>query len=124
MASSLSPSQTYNNDSAHVHVADFGFMEPVFSGSKAVRVNGDVRPSGDLLFETFQSSVHLRTSWDSSFDAHRLRWVLAQFHHTLTALDHDRTTGHVKDDSGDPRCFLRSKKDSRACHVFWRAEPP
>jgi hypothetical protein len=46
------------DDDAHMHMADFSFMESIFSGSKAVRVNGDVWPSGDVLFDAFQSSVH------------------------------------------------------------------
>jgi hypothetical protein len=50
------------DDATQVHMPDFSFMESIFSGSKAVRVNRDVWPSGDFPFDALQSSVHLQAS--------------------------------------------------------------
>ena len=60
------------DNAARVHMADFGFAEPV-PGCKAMRMNRDVRPSRNALFQSFQLKVHWVDLPDSSFDARQSR---------------------------------------------------
>src|SRR5215472_5148320 len=61
------------DNAAHVHMANFGFTESEFPGCKAMRMNRDIPPSRNLLFHSFQLSVHWVVLPDSSFDARQPR---------------------------------------------------
>src|SRR6516165_4402298 len=114
------------DNAAHVHMADFRFTESEFPGCKAMRMNRDVRPPRNVLFQCIQWCVHWGDLPDSSFDARPRRLGICDTRcsiHAFTGLDHDRAAGYVQYNSSDPRCFVGSKEESSACHVFRCAKP-